>query len=85
MKSKRRRKTTRQAVGRPHINEVWSVLDGIRCKVTFNDSRIELDGLHAEDLCPLIQRLKNTRLRVDMMQKWDDVFIVRLDDMERLT
>ena len=85
MKSKKRRRTTRQVVGLPYINEICSVLDGIRCNVAFNESTIELDGLHAEDLCPLIQRLKNTRLQVDMIQKWDDVFIVRLDGLKRLT
>ena len=71
--------TATQAVDQPYISEVGAVVAGICCKVTFNESGIELDGWHAEVICPLMQRLKNAHLRADMMLKWGDVFIVRLD------
>ena len=71
--------TDRPVVDHHYINEVRAVVAGIRCMVTFNDARIELDGLHAEDLCPFMQRLKNTHLRADMVLKCGVVFIVRLD------
>ena len=50
MKSKQRKRTPRQADDPPYIIKVRAVHDGIRCKVTFIDARIELYSLHTEQL-----------------------------------